>query len=169
MIILAVILLPAQTSGRAVSGGAVIQQQVAHLHPLRQILLHADLSGVGDSPSGEFTKSGSSNHLLTLPAIYSPPKGSRSSASPFGHAALLHQQLQTEQQIEISVVMDFFMSGNRASRRDEHNSNRLTMLQAIRIPISIFHAPYQPPPPAKSTVTNRKLAQYQGRAGYARA
>ncbi len=169
MIIIAAIPPPTQTSGRAVSGGAVFQQQIAHLHPFRQILLHADHSGVGDRPSGEFTKSGSSNHALTLPATYSPLKGSRSSASPLGHAALLHQQLQTEQQIEIKVVMDFFMSGNGASRRDEHNHNRLTMLQAIRIPISIFHAPNQPPLPAKSTVTNRKPAQYLGRAGYARA
>ncbi len=151
------ILLPAQTSGRAVSGVRFIQQQVAHLHPLRQILLLLTISGVGDSPSGEFTKSGSQTTLLTLPATYSPPKGSRSSLRRFGHAALLHQQLQTEQQMRSSVVMDFFMSGNRASRRDNIISNRLTMLQAIRIPISIFMRRYQPPPPAKSTVTNRKL------------
>ncbi len=155
---LAVILPPAQTLGRSVSGERFIQQQVAHLHPLRQILLHVTISGVGDSPSGEFTKSGSSTTLLTLPATYSPPKGSRSSARRFGHAALLHQQLQTEQQIGSSVVMDFFMSGNGASRRDEIISNRLTMLHAIRIPISIFQRRYQPPPPAKSTVTNRKPA-----------
>ncbi len=151
------ILLPVQTSGRAVSVVRFIQQQVAHLHPLRQILPMLTISGVGDSPSGEFTKSGRQTTLLTLPATYSPPKGSRSPLRRFGHAALLHQQLQTEQRLRSSVVMDFFMSGNRASRRTNIISNRLTMLQAIRIPISISMRRYQPPPPAKSTVTNRKL------------
>ncbi len=69
------------------------------------------ISGVGDRPSGELTKSGSSNHALNFASdLLTAEGGHVHPLRRFGHAALLHQQLQTEQQIEIgSVVMDFFV------------------------------------------------------------
>ncbi len=60
------------------------------------------ISGVGDSPSGNRRKERVVKpRSLTLPATYSPLEGSVHPLRRFGHAALLHQQLQTEQQIEI--------------------------------------------------------------------
>ena len=72
--------------------------------------------------------------LLTLPATYSPPKGYVHPLRRFGHAALLHQQLQTEQQIEIKRGDGFLHERQRASRRDEHNQQQAPLCSGNQNP-----------------------------------
>src|SRR5699024_12053366 len=83
------------------------------------------ISSVGDRPSGEFTKSGSSNHALNFASDLLTAEG----VTFIRFAALVTlrsciSSCRQSSRLRSSVVMDFFMSGNGASRRDEHNQQQ---------------------------------------------
>lgn len=93
------------------------------------------INGVGDSPSGEFAKSGSSNRALDLVNDLLTAEGVM--FIRFATLVTLRSHINNCGQsgrLRPNVVTDSFMSDDRASKRDEHNQQQAYYATGNRSP-----------------------------------